>query len=293
MKKFLQLALASMLGLALVACSGGGVGETASSTATDSVQAQEDTALADDAIKIDEIDYEVKDGIESGNRRVLFSYTNNSPYTIVDVCLEMAPSEDVADEELESAFADRMDGSSLTADDLRDVRLNCESSFAVEPGQTSEGQPATYGIFYVTSMQQYEIMQPDMMAIRFLHEGKMYEEYYDYRTGSYTLSSDTIDPNQWGQGELGAAVPRPEGALVESIDEDEDSFWFDVICMTREDFDAYVEACRDAGYTVDVSQTDTSYRADNEDGTYRLDLTLLDELGRLNGHLDLIEPEEE
>ena len=120
MKKVWQLAIASMLGLALAACSAGSTGGTSAPESTGDAQIQESTAPADDAIKVEQIDYEVKDGVENGYRRVLFGYTNNSDYTVVSVKLLMAMPEDVEDEELESAFADLIEQDFYTVDDLHD-----------------------------------------------------------------------------------------------------------------------------------------------------------------------------
>lgn len=185
-----------MLGLALAACSAGGAGGTTAPGSAGDAQAQQSATPADDAIKVEQIDYEVKDGVENGYRRVLFGYTNNSDYTVVSVELLMAMPEDVEDEALESAFADLIEQGFYTVDDLHDIKMGCDSTFAVEPGKTSGDRAATYGMVYVTSLEQYELMEPDMLTIKFLHDGEIYEEYYDYRTGSYTLSSDVIDADQ-------------------------------------------------------------------------------------------------
>ena len=106
MRKVWQLAITSMLGLALAACSAGGAGGVAAPGSEGDGEVQQSAAPADDAIKVEQIDYEVKDGVENGYRRVLFGYTNNSDYTVVSVELLMAMPEDVEDEALESAFAD-------------------------------------------------------------------------------------------------------------------------------------------------------------------------------------------
>ncbi len=290
MKRMQLTAVAAALSVALVGC--GAAGTPSAQSQTGAPTQSENSEPADDAIKVEQVSYEVKNGVEDGSRRVLFSYTNNSDYTIVNIELLMIMPEDVEDEELEAAFSDLIDQGFYTVDDLHDIKMDCDSSFAVEPGQTSEGRAATYGIVYATSMEQYELMQPDMLTIQFLHDGEIYEEYYDYRTESYTLSSDTIDADQWGESELSKAIPRPEGALVTQVDDGEDRFSFDVICMTRDDFDAYVEACREAGYTVDVAQTDTTYYADNEDGAHHVDLIYWGESGTLDGYLEPLGAEE-
>ncbi len=256
---------------------------------TGDAQVQESGAPADDAIKVEQIDYEVKDGVENGYRRVLFGYTNNSDYTVVSVELLMDMPEDVKDEELESAFADLIEQDLYTVEDLHDIKMGCDSTFAVEPGQASGERAATYGMIYATSLEQYELMEPDMLTIQFLHDGEIYEEYYDYKTGSYTLSSDVIDAGQWGESELAEAVPRPEDALVVDVSDRETQFSFEVACMTAEEFEDYVATVGDAGYTVDVAETDVTYYADNEEGTYHVDLMYWDESGRLDAYVSYVE----
>ena len=289
MRKLKLTALIVALTAVLVGCGGG---NAPSAQAPDDALAQaEGTGLADDAIKVEQLAFEVGSGVEDGNRRVLFSYTNNSDYTIIDLRLDLVVPEGAEDEELESAFADFVERGYFTADELHDIKMGCESSFAVEPGQTSGERAALIGILYVTDVAQYELMEPDMLTIQFLHDGKIYEEYYDYRTGSYTLSSDSIETDQWGDGELSEVIPRPEGALVIDADESDTQFSFEVCAMTAEDYVTYVDAVRSAGYTVDVAQTDTSYYADNEDGTYHVDLIYWDENGSLSAYVSPVEAE--
>ena len=171
MRKVWQLAIASVLGFALAACSSGGAGGAATPGPAGDSQVQESGAPTDDAIKVEQIDYEVKDGVENGYRRVLFGYTNNSDYTVVSVELLMDMPEDVEDDELESAFADLIDQGFYTVDDLHDIRMGCDSTFAVEPGQTSEDRAATFGMIYVTSLEHLELMEQEILTIKFLHDG--------------------------------------------------------------------------------------------------------------------------
>lgn len=131
MRKVWKLAVVSMLGLTLAACSAGGAGGTAAPESAGEAQVQESATPADDAIKVEQIDYEVKDGVENGYRRVLFGYTNNSDYTVVSVDLLMDMPEDVEDEELESAFADLIEQGFYTVENLHDIKMGCESTFAV------------------------------------------------------------------------------------------------------------------------------------------------------------------
>lgn len=288
MKRLLGLALSGLLCVALVGCGGGAAG---SSQPGNPSPPEEAGALTDDTIKVDQIDYEAEPGVEDGMRRVQFSYTNNSNYTVAGIKLDMVLREDVEDEEIEDAFGDLIESGTLSVDDIRDWGMTCENTFAVEPGQASSRKTPLVGIVYVTDIAQYELMEPDMLTIRFLVDGTMHEEYYDYRSSSYTLSSDAIDTTQWGSSELSTVLPRPEGGLVTNVDDGEDRFTFDVSGMISEEFGAYVELVREAGFTVNVAQTDTTYYADSEDGLYHIDLIYWDDSGNLSGYLDPIEAE--
>lgn len=287
MRKVWQVIATVALGVVLAGCSGGS-GLPAAGEAPAPAQ---EGALTDDTIKVDQISYAAKPGVEGARRRVQFSYTNNSDYTIVGVRLDMALRDDVEDEEIESAFGELIENGLLNVDNIREWGMTCENTFAVEPGQESSRRTPLVGITYVTDMAQYELMEPDLLTIQFLVDGTIYEEYYDFRSESYTLSSDAIDATQWGSGELSEAIPRPEDALVTSTDEGEDRFSFDVSCMTADEFDDYVELVREAGYTVGVAQTDTTYYADSEDGLHHIDLMYWEESGALDGYLDAIEAE--
>lgn len=277
MGKTKWLLAATLLCLAMVGCSAG--------ASPDGAMSVEPEGMPDDAVKVEQIDYEVVSGIEDGNRRAMFHYTNGSDYTVVEVSLRLTVPDDVTDDEIESTFEDLVSEDILTADEIREMGMTCESTYAVDPGETSGDRAPLVGLWYVTGVDQYELMEPDMALIRFLADGKLYEEYYDYRTGAYNLSDDVIDAGQWGSGDLCEAVPRPEGALVTDVRDGETQFSFEVISMTPTDFATYVAACRDAGYTKGIAETDTTFYADSADGMYHVDLLYWKENGRLSGYV--------
>lgn len=282
MKKRLATALSVMLGLSLVGC--GGV----ASAPADTPATAEKAGPSNDAIKVDQIAYEVSSGVIDGNRRVVFDYTNSSDYTVVGVKLELVMKEEVESEAIQNSFDYIIEGG-ITEEEIRNATMVCEDAFAVEPGATSSKSPVEIGAIYINNIEQYELMQPDMMTIQFLRDGMIYEEYYDYRTGSYSLSSDVIDPNQWGDSELSSAVPRPDGALVVDVDDGEKQFSFKVQGMTEDAFKAYVEVCKEAGFTGDASELDTMYNASSSDGRFDLSLNYWQGRGSLNAYLRLVE----
>lgn len=287
MKKFLQFALVAVLGLTLAACSGDGE----SSQPGDVTQAQPQSASdepSDDAIKIEEIPYEVSPGVDNGTRRAMFSYTNNSDYTILRVELELLPKEGAEAEQISSAF-DYLIESGMTEDEVRDGLMTCRDALPVAPGETSRETTLNFSGYYVNNVEQYELMEPDLMTIRYLHNGLIYEEYYDFRSGTYDLSSDVTETDLWGEGEICALVPRPEGELVVDVDESETRFSFETEGTMPDGFSTYVDACRDAGFTENVADTDTTYYADNAEGTYHIDLFYDDYSGSITAYVDLID----
>ena len=54
--------------------------------------------------------------------------------------------------------------------------------------------------------------------------------------------------------------------VVESGRDDERIYMFDAYGLTLEQFDAYVERCKEQGYTVSPSSFEGFYSADNSDG---------------------------
>lgn len=293
MKRFWTVTLVGALGFALAGCGTSGQGSTseqAGDTAGVETATEQEEGLADDAIKIEEIDYDVSLGVDGSSRRAMFSYTNNSDYTIVGVELEMVFPEDIESEDIAEPF-DYILEQGVSEEDLLESTMTCDNLFTVAPGESSSDTTFSVYGYYVTGVEQFELMEPDLMTIRFLHDGLVYEEYYDYRSESYSLSSDTMDPNQWGTSELAQAIPQPEDVVVTDYSEFSGQYSFSVSSMTQEAFRAYINACEDAGYTVDVTQTDSNYYADNEDGTYHIDLIYWPESGNLDGYVKYIEEE--
>ncbi|WP_418742195.1 DUF6591 domain-containing protein [Enorma massiliensis] len=236
---------------------------------------------AEDAVKVEDLDWTVASGVDGGTRRAMFSFTNNSDYAIAQVELELTFKEDATSEEIASAYDYVLEGG-VTEEELRDWSMRCESNFLVEPGDDSVPDACGIGSWYVNKVEQYELMEPDMLTIVFLHDGKLYEEYYDYRSETYSMSNDTIDTTQWSDSDLASLLPQPEDELVVSTLDSDTRFSFDTICTTREGYDAYVSACSEAGFSSNVTSGDTFYYADSEDGQYHIDIMLIDSNGLMS-----------
>ncbi len=80
----------------------------------------------------------------------------------------------------------------------------------------------------------------------------------------------------WPDSALATMIPQPTSEYGKVSIDREDSFWIDVYEISSEDFEAYIEECKDSGFTVDYSRYDNAYFADNDEG-YSLSLNYDDE----------------
>lgn len=82
----------------------------------------------------------------------------------------------------------------------------------------------------------------------------------------------------WPNSELGAMLPKPESTTGEIQYEDATQFSIDVCNTSIEQFDSYVSAVQDSGFTVDYSKSSDSFYANNDAGYHvSIDYALFDE----------------
>lgn len=75
---------------------------------------------------------------------------------------------------------------------------------------------------------------------------------------------------QWPVSTAGNLLPAPQSTTGKFSYEHDDSFFVYIGDTSKADYNAYVAACSDSGFTVDYSKSDTSYSADNADGWHIL-----------------------
>ncbi len=77
---------------------------------------------------------------------------------------------------------------------------------------------------------------------------------------------------EWPTSDLASMLPVPTTLKGEIIKNNYDLFSVEISKSSEEDYEDYVEACKDKGFTVDAEEEDEKYSAFNEDG-YILTLT--------------------
>ena len=70
----------------------------------------------------------------------------------------------------------------------------------------------------------------------------------------------------WPTGQAGSQLPVPKSTIGKFSFEYDDSFLVYIGNTSRDDYNDYVKACSDKGFTVDYSKGDTYYYADNREG---------------------------
>lgn len=70
----------------------------------------------------------------------------------------------------------------------------------------------------------------------------------------------------WPSSTAGKLLPTPKSTTGKFSYEHDDNFFVYVGNTSKAEFDAYVAACSDKGFTVDYDKGDTYYNADNADG---------------------------
>lgn len=76
---------------------------------------------------------------------------------------------------------------------------------------------------------------------------------------------------KWPDSEIAKLLPAPKSNIGKIEHEASSSFHIYVGKTTKEDFNAYVDSCKEKGFTYDYSSSDDSYSADNTEG-YHLSL---------------------
>lgn len=224
------------------------------------------SSIKEDAIKIEEIDWKVEDAVIEGNRRVAFSYTNNSSYDIVEVELQFTQRPDATEEEL--SLLDHYIEDSNTAT-LEDLTLKGYRTCLVAPGETSNPYPCTILAHYVPDIAEYNLMEPSIMTITFLGgDGYLYWEYYDFVNQSYNLGNQSGEKavDEAGSSPLAKELPSFEAPVLKIQLDDEDIYAFLAYGVSQESFEDYVNELQNKGFSQVDFSNNIQFKAYNEEG---------------------------
>lgn len=224
---------------------------------------------AKEAIKIEDIDWNVTESILDGERFISFNYTNNSKYTVLDVEVKFVQKEGITGEQL-SVFNDLKEDREWSDEEVSEIYILGYNRKCADQGETVSDSPCVINGTYtlVENIEQYNLMEPEMFSIAFIgDDGKGYSVYYDYKTNSYGESSNGGQELQnWSNSSISNLIPKVEAKAIKVSSDDEDRFFFYSYGITREEFEVYVQKVKDKGFTDIGFEGTDSYRASNADG---------------------------
>lgn len=252
---------------------------------------------AKETIRIEDLVWNVEEGISDGERYVLFDYTNNTPYTIASLEITFKEKPDITEEEKIAFYAEIQEQLQASDEDIEELKevpisMHTETMRVAEPGESVTNVNCYYygGSFYLKDINHYHLVEPDIATIRYVDGDEIYTVYFDYSSGKYSAESETEIAYQWSKAELGNKIPKPDVKVVESSIDTEETFMFDAYGMSLEQFNAYVAECKDLGYTVDPGEHEGFYSADNAEG-YNIYLYYDEDDYAMSGSVDA--PDEE
>lgn len=90
---------------------------------------------------------------------------------------------------------------------------------------------------------------------------------------------------EWPTTDLATMLPKPSSDKGEVHTNSDETFWADVNEFSQSDFDAYVEQCKEKGFTVEASNDGLGFEAYSENGAH-LRLTYLESSEEMSINLD-------
>ena len=269
MKKALYVIMIVAMAFAFAACGSGGSGDEGGSSGSPLA------AVSAGDLNIEDFDWSVDEAKIDGEDCYALSLTNNSKYDLLGVQIDYELKSDVTDEQL-STFDGFMKEHSDYIDEgqtASEVMLRGDSVQLVPSGETVSDIPLVIGINDFTwtdipSEEQFNLMEPKELLVGVIgSDDKLYLAYYDIADGDWKLDSETATLNEWPDIELANIVPKVEGHVFKSTEYDNiNSMSLDVYGVGEDDFNAYVDKVKEAGFTEDPSEWESYYNAKDKDG---------------------------
>lgn len=160
----------------------------------------ESGAVKSAAIEIEDLDLSVEEVVNDGEREVMFSYTNNSDYTITYYSLRFIPKSGTKKEDFDKFkdfgkwYPDDWDVDYVFLDAEYgddDAYEDGESEEFIKPGETSEKEGVSRNnVMYVRDIEIYNMMEPDILTIQYIDkDDKEHKINYDYKNKKYNEES--------------------------------------------------------------------------------------------------------
>lgn len=163
-------------------------------------------------IKMSDIDWSVKSGIIDDERKLTFSYKNNTDYTIAYIELTFTRKDSVSDQEMLNAFK-QYENDDYSKNDIKKLNIVTESYRFVKSGQKSNNIScgADDGLWTDVTQDQYNLMTLDNAIIKVIKNRKFYTFNYDFKNKDMVLDDSNSDINiyQWSSNDMAKKTAKP------------------------------------------------------------------------------------
>lgn len=241
------------------------------------------TTSSNDEITVEQLPWNVEEGIDNGDRRVMVSFTNNTNHDITEFEVDYSLKADITDEQIAQAFEGTASG--VTPEDVRNTSLNCTIRSMTGQGESATGF-CDYGAWYMTSMAQLDLAEPDILTVQYVNtdSNTLDTVYYDFNSKK-NKGGDSTPLSSWPENSPRASmIPQPKSALISDLLDSEDQLRFDILGFSYEDFQQYTNECVANGWQISTSMDDIAYFVP-KDG-FSLDLMYSDDSSTLSVYLN-------
>lgn len=108
------------------------------------------------------------------------------------------------------------------------------------------------------------------------NDSKKAEKKEDKKEEALTEDLSEYGDIEWPDSTITGLIPKPKSMVGKISFETDTNIMVDIANTSDSDFEDYVEACKDLGYTVDYAKMDGMYSAKNDNG-YAVVLSLDDD----------------
>lgn len=219
---------------------------------------------ANDTIKVEQIEWNVASSINNGDRVLSATFKNNTKFTILDVKLQFSIKSDATPDQL-ALINDIKNNSYENDEEWADERMEAENQKILKPKKASDYIGLKYGWDDVNDMNVYNAMTPDILSVVYVGDDNVaYLEYYDYKSGSYSLDPNTYKIYGWPKTKFSKQLPNPVKKMRFISSSDEYGFSFEVVGCSKKYYDSYVKKCKVIGFKYHKDSSEDMYEADSK-----------------------------
>lgn len=269
MKKVLCLILAVVLMLGVAGCRG----------TTNAPSDSKNNANGTKRFDVNNLKINISERLFDGDKVLCFNYDNNSNYTVSEVKITYRMKDQTSIDSIKAL------GKPFTEADFDDFFLEGDCLSVTKPGASSELVELTICDDDVSTEAILDYVIQESLFVEYVDEaGYIRQIQHEYTSGKDIESADLEKAYQWSNSEMAKLLPKPEMKIVKVTFDVDNQFFAELRVSTKNDFDAFVSQCKDAGFVSEGYSFDTSFNAKNETGyellvtyfetEYLIDITL-------------------